>query len=194
MESDTESRNPLDPSTWIDRYSDELYKFTCLRINNADDAKDLLQETFLAALRNIDSYRGDISEKNWLYLILKNKIIDFYRKKAKSLQAEIPAMIEKEYDEYFDDAGHWKKEAYPQEFSVSFQSSDEIELRNLIEKCMQKLNELQRMIFTLKYIDERDSGEICKELEITSSNYWVIVHRAKLNLRQCLEKKWKQYK
>lgn len=193
MESDSESQNSLNSSTWVDRYGDELYKFTCLRINNADDAKDLLQETFLAALRNIDSYRGEISEKNWLYLILKNKIIDFYRKKAKSLEAEIPAMIEKEYDDYFDDVGHWKKDAYPQELSISFQDSDDIELRNLIEKCIQKLNELQRMIFNLKYIDERDSGEICKELEITSSNYWVIIHRAKLNLRKCLEKSEKKF-
>lgn len=193
METETQTKKLLNPSTWIDKYGNELYNFAFLRTNNALDAEDLLQETLLSALKNVEGYRGEISEKNWLYFILKNKIIDFYRKKAKSLQAEIPAMIEGEYDEYFDEVGHWKKEAYPQEFSVSFENSEEEDLNSLIEKCIERLNELQRIIFSLKYFDDKDSQEICKELEITSSNYWVIIHRAKLNLRKCLEKSRKKF-
>lgn len=193
MESETQIKKLLDPLMWVDNYGNELYNYAFLRTNNAQDAEDLLQETLFSALKNIDSYRGEISEKNWLYLILKNKLIDYYRKKSKSLMAELPSFIEKEQDEFFDDAGHWKKESYPQEFSISFESSEESELKNLIEKCIERLNELQRMIFSLKYIDEKDSREICKELEITSSNYWVIIHRAKLNLRKCLEKGQKKF-
>jgi len=188
METETQTRKLINPSLWIDKYGNELYNFALMRTNNVLDAEDLLQETLLSALKNVESYRGEISEKNWLYFILKNKLIDYYRKKSKSLMAELPSLIEKEYDEFFDDIGHWKKEAYPQEFSVSFESSAESELKNWIEKCLERLNELQRMIFSLKYIDDKDSQEICKELEITSSNYWVIIHRAKLNLRKCLEK------
>jgi RNA polymerase sigma-70 factor (ECF subfamily) len=157
------------------------------------DAEDLLQESLLSALKNVESYRGEISEKNWLYFILKNKLIDYYRKRSRSLMAEIPSLIENEHDEFFDDVGHWKKEAYPQEFSLSFESSAESELKNWIEKCLERLSELQGMVFSLKYIDDKDSQEICKELGITSSNYWVIIHRAKLNLRKCLEKAQKKF-
>lgn len=182
--------NNLDPQKWVKNYSDNLLRFAFLRTGNNEQAKDLVQETFLAALRNAETYKGDISEKNWLYFILKNKIIDHYRKKAASLVTEIDALLEKSSD-YFDEAGHWKEAACPKEWGVNYSDPvEKEEFYEILNKCTQKLSELIRIVFTMKYIDEKESEEICKELQITSSNYWVIIHRAKLQVRKCLEKNW----
>ena len=90
----TQTENTLNPKEWVKNYSDTLYRFAALRVNDEETAKDLIQETFLAALRNAESYRGEISEKNWLFTILKNKIIDHYRKKASTLVSEIEGLLD----------------------------------------------------------------------------------------------------
>jgi len=182
--------NKLYPQNWVKNYSDMLLRFALLRTNNIDQSKDLVQETFLAGLRNVETFKGDISEKNWLFLILKNKIIDHYRKKASSLIVEIDVLLEKSTD-YFDEAGHWKESAFPKEWGVNYDDTvEKEEFYEILNKCMQKLSELIRIVFTMKYLDEKESEEICKELAISSSNYWVIIHRAKLQMRKCLEKNW----
>ena len=182
--------NKLQPELWVKNYSDILLRFAYLRTNNNEQAKDLVQETFLAGLRNVETFKGDISEKNWLFFILKNKIIDQYRKKASSLVTEIESLMERSSD-YFDDAGHWKESAYPKEWGISYSDPvEKEEFYEILNQCTQKLSELIRIVFTMKYLDEKESEEICKELEITTSNYWVIIHRAKLQIRKCLEKNW----
>jgi len=182
--------NKLQPELWVKNYSDMLLRFASIRTNNDEQAKDLVQETFLAALRNLETFKGDISEKNWLYFILKNKIIDHYRKKASSLVIDIENLIEKSSD-YFDDSGHWKESTYPKEWGVSYSDPvEKEEFYEILNQCTQKLSELIRIVFTMKYLDDKESEEICKELQITSSNYWVIIHRAKLQIRKCLEKNW----
>lgn len=148
-------------------------------------ARDLLQDTFLAALKNIDTYKGEISEKNWLYLILKNKIVDNYRKSAKALTIR----IDDGNDEFFDDKGHWKDETLPKPFIHSTnQQQVSFEFYEILEKCKNKLNQLQSSLFSMKFLDDCDSDEICAELEISESNYWVLIHRIKLKTRKCLEK------
>ena len=72
-------KSSLFAELWVENYSDLLFKFAVSRVGNNDIAKDLVQDTFLAALINIDGFKGEVSEKNWLFIILKNKIIDFYK-------------------------------------------------------------------------------------------------------------------
>lgn len=180
----------LTPTKWVKNYSDTLFRFALLRVNDRETAKDLVQETFLAAYRNIENFKGEISEKNWLFLILKNKIIDHYRKKSNELLTELDE-CEESIQEYFDDGGHWKNNTAPLKWNTEHGSSIESkEFFEILNKCLKKLNELTRIVFTLKYLDEKESDEICKELTISSSNYWVMIHRAKLQLRSCLEKNW----
>ena len=183
-------KNYLNPSSWVKIYGDSLYRFTCLRINDKEFAKDLVQETFLAALKNSETYKGEISEKNWLFTILKNKIIDHYRKKSSVLIEEIEEHCPSK-NQFFDENDHWKQESVPKEWSADNSSQVESnEFFEILNRCMNRLSELLKIFFTMKYLDEKDSDEICKELAITTSNYWVILHRAKLNLRVCLEKSW----
>lgn len=182
-----------DPEKWVNEYSDLLLKFAYTRVNNAELSKDLVQDTYFSALKNLESFRGEASEKNWLFLILKNKITDHYRKKASgSLNSEISS--DSNYENFFDENGHWYKETMPEEWNISYDSAadsiDSKEFKKAFVNCKQKLPELQNLVFCLKYIDEEKSDEICMKLGITSSNYWIMIHRAKLHLRKCLEKNW----
>jgi RNA polymerase sigma-70 factor (TIGR02943 family) len=182
-----EAEHILNPKGWVDKYSDELFGFAYMRVSDEDAARDLIQDTFLSALRNLQSFKGEISEKNWLYLILKNKIIDHYRKNAKTPLTRFDD--DSELDEFFDEEGHWKKEALPEEFSLTVSSSHfSFEFYEILEKCKRKLNEIQMRLFSMKFVDEVESEDICKEMEISSSNYWVLIHRIKLKIRKCIEK------
>lgn len=186
----TQTENILNPKQWVKNYADTLYRFAVLRVNNEETAKDLVQETFLSALKNVENFRGEISEKNWLFTILKNKIIDHYRKKATSLVSQIDELLETA-NAYFDEEDHWKESTCPNDWKTDYSSPVESEeFQEILNKCLGKLSELMKIVFTMKYMDEKESEEICKELQISSSNYWVIMHRAKLQLRSCLEKNW----
>ncbi|MEW5843054.1 MAG: sigma-70 family RNA polymerase sigma factor [Bacteroidota bacterium] len=117
----TQTENTLKPKEWVKNYSDTLYRFAVLRVNDEETSRDLVQETFLAALRNLENFRGEISEKNRLFAILKNKIIDHYRKKASTLISEIDQLMESA-SEYFDEEDHWKKSAYPGNWNTDYSS------------------------------------------------------------------------
>ncbi|MBI3502272.1 MAG: sigma-70 family RNA polymerase sigma factor [Bacteroidetes bacterium] len=183
------TKNITTPAQWIEQYADTLFKFAVSRVGDTETAKDLVQETFLSALKNTTTFRGEISEKNWLFTILKNKIIDYYRSKAKQSFTELKEHLE-EAENYFD-SNDWNESAKPKEWGIDYSQNIETkEFYEVLEKCKQKLAELQNAVFTLKYMEDKNSEDICKELGISPSNYWVLLHRAKLQLRQCLEKNW----
>jgi RNA polymerase sigma-70 factor (TIGR02943 family) len=173
---------------WVKDYSDMLYRYAMPRVSDSDIAKDLVQETFLAAWRNIETYKGEASEKNWLFTILKNKIIDHYRKASTRLTDKLTDAND---DVQFDEVGHWNKENKPNEWGIDYSNPVEAkEFYSVLAKCKNKLKEIQNTVFSMKYLDGFDSEDICKELGITASNYWVLLHRAKVQLRGCLEKNW----
>ncbi len=177
----------FDPEKWVEKYADALYAYTLARVSNVQAAEDIVQNTFLSAWKARDTYRGQASEKNWLYAILKNKIIDHFRKTASSFQL-LPAGEEAIY---FDEEQHWKKTTEPKEWPIdTSQKVESKEFYSILELCKKKLKDIQRMVFVMKYMEDIDSDEICKQLDITAANYWVLIHRAKLHLRKCLEKNW----
>jgi RNA polymerase sigma-70 factor (TIGR02943 family) len=172
----------------VKEYSDMLFRYALPRVSDSGIAKDLVQDTFLAAWRNIDNYKGETSEKNWLFTILKNKIIDHYRKASTRLTDNVDTS---EATDMFNDKGHWENVSSPKDWGVDYNTAIENkEFYSILEKCKSKLKEIQNAVFSMKYLDGVESDEICKELNITPSNYWVLLHRAKLQLRGCLEKNW----
>lgn len=177
----------LNPDTWVDQYGDQLFNYALIRVKERDMARDLVQDTFVTALKSIPTFRGEISEKNWLYLILKSRILDYYKKKKEVLASDLKK--EDADDEYFMEKGHWLKDKMPNEWTTEKMVQSE-EFMQVLTACTDQLSEAQALVFTMKYLDGEDSDTICKELEISPSNYWVIVHRAKLQLRNCLEKTW----
>ena len=177
-------------SQWVNEYSDVLYAYVAQRVNDRHTAKDLVQETFLAAWRNVENYNGQASVKNWLFAILKNKIIDYYRKTSTRVAGESFSIHVTE-EHFFDGSGHWQGNAKPNNWDIDYNSPVETkEFYSTLDKCRSKLKEIQSAVFSLKYLDGLESEEICKVLNISPSNYWVLVHRAKTQLRECLEKNW----
>lgn len=178
----------LDATKWVHDYSDMLYRYALPRVNDREVAKDLVQDTFLAAWRNFNNFKGEISEKNWLFTILKNKIIDHYRKASTRLTEDLPDAVN---DPFFDQEEHWSQQAGPQDWGIDYsQPVEKKEFYEILSQCRRKLKDIQSAVFSMKYLDGLDSEEICKELNITASNFWVLMHRAKLQLRACLEKNW----
>lgn len=182
------SHSLLNPDRWINDYADALYSYTLPRVNDAALAEDLVQETFLSAWKARSSFKGEASEKSWLYTICKNKIIDYYRKKARDITQPMPEFTAA--DGFFDEVEHWIPENQPGHWDIQQQPTDSKEFYAVLEKCRKKLQEMQQAVFSMKYLEDLDAAEICKVLNITSSNYWVLIHRAKLQLRVCLEKNW----
>lgn len=184
--TETIEKETLQPQLWVSRHADYLYSYALSRLQEEETARDLVQETFLAALEKTGNFRGDSSERTWLTAILKYKVIDVYRKQARSAGTVEPEA------EFFDpELHHWKKEHWPQPFGV--EDHDPLhnkEFMGVLQKCMQRLPPLWLSVFRMKHLDEEGTEQICEALRLTSANFWVIIHRAKVNLRSCLQKNW----
>ncbi len=171
-------------------HADYLFNFAITRVNDTHIAEDLVQDTFMAALRNIKNFESRSKESTWLTAILKNKIIDYYRKKVRQYHKESVEDL-RSVEDYFDENGKWSKSEQPQKWHINYNENiEQKEFYDILNNCLKRLNELQRIAFVMKHFDDIKSEDICKELKITSSNYWVIIHRAKLQLRKCMEVKW----
>jgi len=165
-----------------------------LKVGNSSTAEDLVQDTFFSAIRAKDTFKGDSSEKTWLVAILKNKIIDHYRKKdiLKNTTQYI-GEAQEDFSKHFFDAsnGHWLRDAAPHVWPGSADASmNEDEFNRTLHACIHKMPQRLVPVFMAKFIDNEDSEETCKVHNITPSNYWVIIHRAKVLMRSCLEKNW----
>jgi RNA polymerase sigma-70 factor (ECF subfamily) len=173
---------------WVHEHSDNLFLYARKRLPDEETARDLVQETYLAAWRNLDGYKGETSVKSWLHIILKSKIIDQYRRMARRTSTE---SVNEPEDPFFDEQEHWKNGRYPVGWTVQFEDPVEAkQFRLVLKGCSGKLKEMQQAVFIMKYMDEMDSEQICDLLSISNSNYWVLMHRAKVHLRACLEKNW----
>lgn len=187
----------LNPEKWVDNYADYLYSLALYRLGDEDEARDLVQDTFLSALKAKDSFKGEASEKTWLVSILKRKVIDQYRKRAVRKESSFEESEEYKvaYRHYFQEEGfrpgHWDSSSAPQEWSeVAKTDIEQKEFRSILARCLGKLPQAWSAVFAMKHMEDESSENICKELDISASNYWVILHRAKLQMRECLEKNW----
>jgi RNA polymerase sigma-70 factor (TIGR02943 family) len=182
-------QNTLSPDKWITNYADYLFSYAIYRINDREQAEDLVQETFLSAYKSREQYQGNANEKTWLTSILKNKIIDLYRKKSRTSKVVI---TELDYGYFFNEEGgsHWNNLTAPKAMPISgLESLQQKELNQIIDQCMELLPSTWNQVSKMKLIDDEKTETICKAFDITPSNFWVIMHRAKLQLRDCIEKK-----
>lgn len=187
----------LDPSQWLHLYGDHLFSIAMLRLNDRQLAEDMLQETFLSAIKAAEGFKGESSEKTWLIAILKNKITDHYRKRATSKEVNnYLAETEDSFTAAFfesgpGDAPHWLDTTAPANWGFSADASmNRAEFYNILQECIKRMPEKLRLIFIAKFVEETETTILCKEYEISSSDYWVIIHRAKVLMRACLEKNW----
>ncbi len=179
----------LNPETWVDQYGDYLYRFALGRLRNPNEAENAVQETFLAALKGINNFAGKATERTWLTGILKHKIIDTFRKKYREKPVTDLQNDEASIDHFFDHSHHLKKT--PSNWNLNPKELlENKEFWQIFQQCQEKLPSTARDAFLLKEIEKMDGKKICKTLNISSANFWVLLHRARLHLRQCLEMNW----
>ena len=183
----------LDPERWVDEHGDYLFHFALSRVRDAVVAEDLVQEALLAALRGVERYQGRSTERTWLTGILRNKLLDHYRKSGRETPFTDLEFFEDEERQAFDNPvfpGHWTTEAGPQEWDRIGESLDREVFWAAFQGCTRKLPEKVARVFLLREVDELPTEEICAALCVTPNNLWVMLHRARMALRRCLEENW----
>jgi RNA polymerase sigma-70 factor, ECF subfamily len=167
-----------------------LLRYASLQVREAAVAEDLVQNTLVAALKSLASFRGDAAPQTWLIGILKRQIIDHYRRMTR--EAPLPVggadggadLL----DRLFASNGHWLTQ--PSVWSNPEESLQQEVFLAVLEACLKGLAGQSGRVFALREIMELDAEDICKDLGLSQSNYWVLMHRARLRLRQCVERGW----
>ena len=183
-----------DPERWVELYGDYLFKYALLRLRDAAKAEDAVQETFLAALKGGKSFAGRSAEKSWLVGILKNKIYDYYRKASRETSfTDLEFYADEESERFVADGlgkDGWIHTAGPQEWPNPGESLDNERFWQTFRDCSEKLPKNIAAAFNLRELDGIEAREICALLNISESNLWVMLHRARMALRRCLELNW----
>jgi RNA polymerase sigma-70 factor (ECF subfamily) len=196
----TPAREPADPATrpdperWVDLYGDYLFKYAVMRVRDPVRAEDLVQETFLAALKARESFAGRSAEGSWLVGILKNKIYDYFRKAGRETSfADLNFFADEERDQFVPGGpleGEWAPELSPREWPDPGASLDNEVFWQTYRDCSRKLPKNVAAAFNLREVDGLESKEVCAMLNISENNLWVMLHRARMALRRCLETNW----
>lgn len=185
----------IDPSRWVDDHGDCLFRFAMMRLRDESLAEDAVQETLLSAMQAAEAYRGTAAERTWLIGILKHKIIDHFRKAGRQVQFTEEDTDLSGMDRFFERPdkwdGHWAVPLRPVDPQQSPEEAVERdEFWAVIKACLSALPDRVASVFTLREVDGMSSDEICAVLGLSSSNFWVIMHRARMQLRRCVEIKW----
>jgi RNA polymerase sigma-70 factor (TIGR02943 family) len=185
----------IDPANWLDIYGDTLFRYSLKYINNQTIAEDLVQDTFLAALKSFNSFEGVSSEQTWLIGILKNKISDYYRNiYTNTSQDKKNISIDPDELDYINDGserGSWKTNRRPAKWSID--SNDPVEKEQFwiyLNKCLDKIDPKLAIIYSLRDIHQVNYKEVCNILTLKPTNLRVMLHRTRKLLRQCLEVNW----
>ena len=182
------AKHKINPNDWIKLYSDYLFNYTITRVSDREIAQDLVSETFLAGLKSMSNFKGEATERTWLVAILKRKIIDHYRKTNSN---KGKAEVRMSYSSDSETEGEWLEERVADPYDKTAEDTIEnTELGLAIYDCLSKLPEKQAKVFKMKTLLNHETEAICNELNITASNLWVLIHRARTALASCMEENW----
>jgi len=184
----------LDRQSELNALRPDLLRFARLQLRDAGAAEDAVQETLLAALAGSHRFESRSSYKTWLISILRNKIVDTIRSQSRELPASSLAADEAG-DERLDDAlfdrrSHWQDSARPMHWADPEASFEQQQFWKVFEACLDRLPAKTARVFMMREFLGFETEEICKEAGISASNCWVVLHRARLGLRTCLETNW----
>jgi RNA polymerase sigma-70 factor (TIGR02943 family) len=179
------------PERWVDEHGDVLYRYALARVRKPEIAQDLVQETLLAAMRSHERFAGQSSVRSWLCGILKHKLCDYFRKRGRETSFTDLEFLEDECADRFVPEGFWVHMTGPKEWrpepDVVMHRDD---FWQTMRDCLGKLPERIATVFMMREMDEIESKEICATLNISESNLWVMLHRARMALRECLAVNW----
>lgn len=194
LKSPKRSDQAPNPETWVDEHGDYLYSYALLRLRDRELAEEIVQETFLAALKACHNFAGQSSERTWLVGILKHKIIDHFRRASRErlvANFEVSSSDDELFRKSGEWAGHWTQEGAPKEWANDpSQVVEQKEFGEIFNRCLGQLPPRLAEAFTLREIKGFSSEEICEILAISANNLWVMLHRARALLRRSLEVNW----
>lgn len=181
------------PEHWISQHGDYLFRFAMVRLRDEHLAEDALQETLLAALQGRQKFSGESAERTWLVGILKHKIVDLIRKKVREpTLVNVQEPLDFEQDEVtssmFDETGHWVSPC--QDWGSPDKVLEQKRFWEILTECLKRLPPQLAMLYSLREISGMETEDICKDLNISPTNSWVMLHRARLGLKQCFELRW----
>ena len=189
--SGEEADATLSPDLWVERYADSLYRYAFRRTGRADVAQDLVQDALLAAWRSRDGYRGQASERNWLMGILKNKVVDHFRAAMRRMEdAATDLGADNDIESLlFDERGRWREP--PAEWgNQPLAAMESGVFWGVLGQCLERVPTPQREAFLLRDVDGADAAESGRTLGVSANHLYVLLHRARLRIRQCLEHQW----
>ncbi len=183
------SKTSLNPTDWLADYGDLLYRYALLRVQSETVAEDLVQDTLLAGLQGVSNFNYQSSISSWLVGILKNKIVDYYRKS----QREFPLLSETDAEDeivtyHFDENGHWQIDLI--DWKTPEKDFDTQAFWQTFSQCKSRLSETMARLFMMR-MDGISTEECCQILSLKNPNQmWVMLSRTRMKLRLCLETTW----
>jgi len=176
------------PDSWVDEHGDYLYRYALMRVRRPELAEDLVQETLLVAVRTQTSFAGRSTERSWLVGILKNKVCDHFRKLGRETSFTDLEFFNDEHSDKFNGDDYWIHENGPVEWKPEgVEAMNRTEFWAALHGCLGKLPQRVANVFAMREIDDLPSKEVCALLKISDANLWVMLHRARMALRHCLE-------
>ena len=179
----------IDPERWVSEHGDMMFRYAYVRLKDHAVAEDIVQETFLAAMKAQERYQGRSSERSWLMGILRHKLIDHLRKAAREVKMDDlqPEGFEETF--LFKELGvpTWQP---PKWHFNPRKVAEQKEFWDIFSACLAKLDRRMNLAFTMKELEDLTTEEVCKELGVEPTYLWVILYRARNNLKACLERNW----
>jgi RNA polymerase sigma-70 factor (ECF subfamily) len=177
-----------DIAVQLEKLRPQLLKYAQLQLRNSAWAEDAVSETLLAAIEKPQSFAGQSQLKTWLIGILKHKLIDQIRRNSREMSTTSTEDNQDLEDDLFRADGHWREA--PKDWGDPEHCLSQLDFMRVLEACVEHLPGQQGRLFMMREWLELDTDEICKELAISATNLWVMLHRARLRLRECMQLNW----
>ncbi|BAL23207.1 RNA polymerase factor sigma-70 [Azoarcus sp. KH32C] len=184
----------LHDDAFVESLRRQMLRFATLQLSDRDLAEDAVQEALVGALRNAASFSRRSALRTWVFAILRNKIADILRHKERVVDAGSLRRDDDEEDEdfsaLFDQRGYWQADSHPAAWGNPQESLREQQFWRIFEICLDGLPPGQARVFMMREFIELESNEICAAAGVTMSNLNVMLYRARMRLRECLELRW----
>lgn len=170
----------------------EMLRFAILQLRDQASAEDAVQEAMLAALQGADRFDERAKFKTWVFSILRNKIVDIIRRRVREPSYQDPEdeIDESDFDPLFSANGHWQRDARPADWGDPEKSFENQRFWAVFDTCLNRLPAATARVFMMREMLGLETDEICDELSMSSNHCWVVLHRARMGLRLCLDQKW----